>query len=1322
MLAAQPVITEIMASNQRTLRDGWGGSSDWIEIFNAGDQSIDLEGWHLTDRRAALDKWTFPPVELPSLDSLVVFASGSETVFDPDGNLHASFRLTADGEYLALVDDQMTVQQEFSPSFPTQRSDISYGFPIVVENQVLIDDDALVTYTIPSGNDLGTTWTQPGFVPDEDWVTQTEAGSPVALPLGFDHGSVDPALVAHWSLDDSSVAAGAINELTGVFDGQASPGIQFERAGARPDSGHSLAFDGESSVSVPFNDGLSSESFTWTAWVQPSRLTGRQGIVSSQFEADGGRDSGFVLYNDNGRWAFWTAGRGVWERLNGPSVRQDTWTHLAISFDQATGTKTLHVDGRRVARTDAHRFAPNPARDLHIGAGDEFGEGLFFAGLIDHATLYARALSTDEIRTDMNSVYPSDAIGRLDELAATDVSELRDQNSGLYVRSTFNVVDPAAIDRLVIEARYDDGFVTYVNGVEIARRNAPVALAFDSPASASRDFAQASEPELIDLTELAKPLLRTGVNVLALHGLNRDASDADFLWGARLIATESTVDLAAPMYYALPTPAALNSPGFARTTNADVVASHPSGSFETALNVTLESDPAGLPVYFTVDGSLPTMESLPYAAPITMTASTQIRARVIEVGALPGEVSSWSYSRASSSLTEFTSQLPIMVIENYGAGAVPNAGWNQTNTNVQQVPRQPASLMLFEPGQGPGQFAGPADLATRIGVRVRGAFSSSFEQPGYSVEGWGDEVDDDTSFSPLGMSAAADWVLYAPNPAFDEALIDNTFMFEVSNQMGHWAPQARYVELFLNVDGGDVTMADYQGLYVIIEKVERGNDRINFESFATDASSGGWLLEINRMDSITEDGQPPKNFHTAGRNGVLQTSRDLTTGSSVGDDIPRQYNAYINYDDPNGQQINDVQRDAISAWLQEMEDVLYGRAGDVAWNHPLEGYAKYIDVDSFIDYLILHNLSKNGDGLLLSMWLYNPDPSNGGKLTFGPIWDVDLGSFTGNARADLMRNADRLWYGRMREDPDFRQRYVDRWSELRAGSLATENLRAIVDGFEESIGSEAASRDRVTNWISRLSRMKSWLATRVQAIDGSMVAQPGFEPPNGAVQIGSAVNVSVAEGDIYLTFDGSDPRGFGGEANPSAVVWDSAMSIVIRSDTAITARARVGNEWSAPIRAEFEVQPLVNADLNRDGVEDVNDVDLLCTLIRNVDPGADVNVDGLISLADLDHLLAAGWSTTAGDADLNGVFNSSDLVAVFLAGRYEQPSPAEATWAEGDWNCDGKFTSSDLVRAFSDGAYTSASVAARIAAPDVRRELVAAALETDRTRSRVRLL
>lgn len=131
MLAADPVITEFVASNGGSLLDGATPprTSDWIEIRNVGDEAVDLAGWHLTDDAANLTRWTFPTAPLSAGEFLVVFASG-DGVPDADGNLHTNFALDADGEYLALVRPDMTVASEFGSSgedYPSQRRDISYG-------------------------------------------------------------------------------------------------------------------------------------------------------------------------------------------------------------------------------------------------------------------------------------------------------------------------------------------------------------------------------------------------------------------------------------------------------------------------------------------------------------------------------------------------------------------------------------------------------------------------------------------------------------------------------------------------------------------------------------------------------------------------------------------------------------------------------------------------------------------------------------------------------------------------------------------------------------------------------------------------------------------------------------------------------------------------------------------------------------------------------------------------------------------------------------------------------------------------------------------
>ncbi|MDO8629283.1 MAG: lamin tail domain-containing protein, partial [Phycisphaerales bacterium] len=131
MLAApaqsQPVISEFMAENDKTLADGDGQYSDWIELHNPDPVEVNLAGWYLTDDSKNLTKWQFPAVTIPAGGYFVVFASDKDRR-DPAGELHTNFDLDADGEYLALVmPDGTTIVSQFAPKFPKQIDDVSYG-------------------------------------------------------------------------------------------------------------------------------------------------------------------------------------------------------------------------------------------------------------------------------------------------------------------------------------------------------------------------------------------------------------------------------------------------------------------------------------------------------------------------------------------------------------------------------------------------------------------------------------------------------------------------------------------------------------------------------------------------------------------------------------------------------------------------------------------------------------------------------------------------------------------------------------------------------------------------------------------------------------------------------------------------------------------------------------------------------------------------------------------------------------------------------------------------------------------------------------------
>src|SRR5947208_8299856 len=126
--AASPlVLSEFMADNTHTLSDEDGSFDDWIEIYNTSSSPVNLDGWHLTDDAHDLTKWRFPAANLDAGGFLVVFASGKDRRV-AGAPLHTQFKLSADGEYLALVEpDGVTIATEFAPKFPRQVPDVSFG-------------------------------------------------------------------------------------------------------------------------------------------------------------------------------------------------------------------------------------------------------------------------------------------------------------------------------------------------------------------------------------------------------------------------------------------------------------------------------------------------------------------------------------------------------------------------------------------------------------------------------------------------------------------------------------------------------------------------------------------------------------------------------------------------------------------------------------------------------------------------------------------------------------------------------------------------------------------------------------------------------------------------------------------------------------------------------------------------------------------------------------------------------------------------------------------------------------------------------------------
>jgi hypothetical protein len=600
--------------------------------------------------------------------------------------------------------------------------------------------------------------------------------------------------------------------------------------------------------------------------------------------------------------------------------------------------------------------------------------------------------------------------------------------------------------------------------------------------------------------------------------------------------------------------------------------SRASGTFTDSFFLALTTATPGAEIRFTFDGSTPNATNgTLYITPIWISSTKRIRAAAL-AGGQASTISSSSYIKLAADLAGYASTLPILIIENFGAGVIPQKGWSGNGSGIKQVPRQNAAWATFDRQAGLSAITNAPQMFSDIGIRGRGAFSSSWRQKPYSVEAM-DADGGELNVSPLGMPPHADWTLYFPDPDSnkDPSLLFNTFAYELSRNFGDYSVRFRWVEAFINEDGGELRLADRRGVYAIIEKVSRGKDRLHFQQLSADGTKGGWLLNLNRMDPQPETGWPAPNgatqpwyFHTAGPNRIQQTPRNAPV---VGDDEPQQSNGYLNFDNPNGYTINPNQRAAIENWFKEFEDVLWNNA---LWRDPVNGYRKYLDDRDFADYFILNVLTRNGDGLLISMFPWKGDD---GRLRMGPAWDYNWSAYYisgANATGSLLHRSDRLWYKRLFADPDFKQLYIDRWWELRRGPMSNAAIDAIIDGQAADISPAKAMLNgfaTASAWAGQITQMKTWLKTRANWIDGSYLRPPSCNQNGGTVANGFQVVINGTNGTVSFTTDGSDPRARGGAVAASAQTYQ--VPITLTSQTLVQARVRNGTNWSGLAAATF---------------------------------------------------------------------------------------------------------------------------------------------------------
>jgi CotH kinase protein/Chitobiase/beta-hexosaminidase C-terminal domain len=579
------------------------------------------------------------------------------------------------------------------------------------------------------------------------------------------------------------------------------------------------------------------------------------------------------------------------------------------------------------------------------------------------------------------------------------------------------------------------------------------------------------------------------------------------------------------------------------------------GIYRDAVTVELRGKTNSARIRYTLDGSEPTAASREYTEPIAISGTTLLQAKCFEPGVAPSATVSHTYTILDSNLADFTSNLPLVVINTFG----------QPITKQQPIL---ASLRVIDPGGRRSSLTATGGFTGQCEIKVRGYTSLRFPKHSFTVK-TRDDSGQALHTSILGMPKGSDWVLYAPYS--DKTLMRDVLAYELSNKMGRWAARTRFVEVFVNRYGGNLSKRDYVGVYVFEEKIKRGKARVNIQKLTPEDNTepnitGGYIF---KRDHTTQPGDMP--FGLFGQR-PMSPSRD-GYGFVTSRGMP------LFYVEPKEREITPAQKAYLSRYLNQLERALYGPN----FRSPTEGYAKYLDVDSFIDQFWIVELSKNIDGFRYSCFMFK---DRGGKVRLEPIWDWNL-SF-GNANYNqgwmpeywywhLLRENEVSWYRRLSQDPDFMQRLIDRWAELRRGVFDPDSILKRVDELAQQLREAQArnyrrwpilGQDVHPNWYigdsyeDEVNWMKKWIRERVAWIDTQFVTPPTLSRTDQAESAGQKLTLEARAGQVYYTLDGSDPRLAGGDVSPDAQEYSGP--IALGPSQRLFARARLGAKWSGP--------------------------------------------------------------------------------------------------------------------------------------------------------------
>jgi hypothetical protein len=455
----------------------------------------------------------------------------------------------------------------------------------------------------------------------------------------------------------------------------------------------------------------------------------------------------------------------------------------------------------------------------------------------------------------------------------------------------------------------------------------------------------------------------------------------------------------------------------------------------------------------------------------------------------------------------FESNLPIIAIETLNGQAIPDE------------PKIPAHMGIINSAGGINEYPGGIfnDYDGNIGIELRGASSFMFDKKGYGLE-TRLENGENNNVSVLGIPVENDWVLHGPYS--DKSLIRNVLAYHFAAEMGQYAPRTRLCELFIN--------HVYSGVYVLTEKIKKDTFRVDVGKLEPHETSGrdltgGYIFKLDKGDEPYWVSPYP---------------------SLNNNEIRFLYH----YPDPDLMPAE--QKDYIKDFVTAFEDAL---AGDRFYD-PVLGYKPYIDMQSFVDFYLVNELTKNVDAYRISTFLHKDKDKldRVSPLWAGPVWDFNLGfgnadyyeasvtsGWQSNHPADYWSTP--FWWNRLKEDPDYFNLMVDSWTGYRNTILSDARVSAVIDSLTTLLA-DAQQRnfnafpilDRYVwpnNYVggsyeNEISYLKNWIFERMAWMDEQLdwymwpYSTPGHAEREG-LDLELYPNPVVSE--LYLHVDVSQP-------------------------------------------------------------------------------------------------------------------------------------------------------------------------------------------------------